>query len=381
VSFLETELATLEKNHLRRHMRTHRGCPGRLLEVEDRDVLNFSSNNYLCLAGHPALAQGASEALVAGAGSTASRLVTGNLDLHENLEGAIASLHAVEGARLFGSGYQANLGLLSSIANREDLVVSDQLNHASIIDGIRLSGATCRIADHASVDSVRKHLRNSRQFRRRFVVTDSVFSMDGDSPDLVSLRALCDEFDAFFIVDEAHAVACLGSGAGLCAERGVRPDALTSGLGKALGSYGGYVAGSRSLVEYLLNRARSFVFSTALPPAVLGAGLAALKLSRGDEGKARRASLSARIAQLRSGLEAMGRLEPGSGESAIFPIIVGEATEAMTLGESLLDRGLFCSAIRPPTVAPGTSRLRVALCADHTAEDIALLLSSLRQIL
>lgn len=378
MSFLAAELALLESHHLRRTMRQHHACPGRFIEIDGHEVLNFSSNNYLGLAGHQALAGGAQAALGAGSGSTASRLVTGNLDLHEQLEDALASFHGLEGARLFGSGYQANLGLLSCLANPEDLVVSDRLNHASIIDGIRLSRAECRIAEHGSLASVRAMLEGASGFRRRFVVTDSVFSMDGDSPDLVGLRALCDEFDAFLVVDEAHAVACLGRGRGLCAELGVSADAITSGLGKAFGSYGGYVAGSRDLVEYLMNRARSFVFSTALPPAVIGAGLASVGLVEGSEGTTLRSVLAERIVQMRDGLAALGRLEPGAGNSAIFPFLVGGAPEALALGESLLAEGLFCQAIRPPTVEAGTSRLRIALSATHSEDDVARLLNVLR---
>lgn len=379
MSFLEEELEAMEARHLRRTLRVHAECPGRTIRVDGKEVLNFSSNNYLGLAGDDRVAEGARLALAAGSGSTASRLVTGNLDLHEKLEEQIAELHQLPAARLFGSGYQANVGLISSLADSRDLIISDRLNHASIIDGIRLSKATCRIADHTSVASVRTHLRDSAEYRRRFVITDSVFSMDGDSPDLPALRQLCDEFDAFFIVDEAHATGCLGAGRGLCVETGILPDAVTGGMGKAFGSYGGYVAGSEALVEYLLNRARSFVFSTALPPAVLGASLESLALIRGAEGIALRSKLAERISQLREGLLEIGRLEAGAGWTPIFPFVAGSSEMAMELGEGLLAEGLYCQAIRPPTVEPGKARLRIALSALHTAEDIERLLSALRQ--
>ncbi len=379
MSFLRAELTKLDQTQLRRKMRTHTDCPGRTIEIDGRACLNFSSNNYLGLADHEELKQGAREALVMGAGSTASRLVTGNTSLHEQLESELAAFHNVESVRLFGSGYQANVGLLSCLANSEDLIVSDQLNHASLIDGIRLSKAACRVTEHLSLDAVRVALEGSASFRRRFVVTDSVFSMDGDSPDLVGLRQICDQMDAFLVVDEAHAVACLGAGAGLCFELGIVPDALVGGLGKGFGSYGGYVAGSSDLTEYLLNRARSFVFSTALPPAILGAGLAALRLVGGDEGEQRRLQLRLRIGELKQGLDTMGRLEVGSGATTIFPFLVGAAGEALELGERLLTEGIYCQAIRPPTVEVGRSRLRIALCADHTKQDIQELLSALQQ--
>lgn len=381
MNFLEAELADLDRRHLRRGLRRHRECPGRYVEVSGEKLLNFSSNNYLGLAGHPALADGAQRSLVAGAGSTASRLVTGNLEMHEALESDIAALHGLPAARLFGSGYQANLGLLSCLAGKDDLVVSDRLNHASIIDGIRLSRAQCRIADHCSLGSFRSHLETGGVFRRRFVVTDSVFSMDGDSPDLVGLRALCDEFDAFLIVDEAHATGCLHAGAGLCSEFGVRPDALTGGLGKALGGYGGYVAGSFALTDLLLNRARSFVFSTALPPAVLGSAQAAIELIQSKEGRSRRKVLSGHIRHLSAGLLGLGRLEQGAGRSPIFPILVGGAEEAINLAATLQESGLFCQAIRPPTVAPGSSRLRIALSSELEPRDIERLLMVLAESL
>lgn len=377
MSFLRSELDSLQSQHLRRKMRAHSACPGRWIDIDGSRLLNFSSNNYLGLAGHEELARGAQLALASGCGSTASRLVTGNLELHEELEAVLAEFHDLEAVRLFGSGYQANLGLISCLANAEDLVVSDRLNHASIIDGIRLSRATCRISDHASLASARQALEDSSRFRRRFVVTDSVFSMDGDTPDLRGLRALCDEFDAFLIVDEAHAAACLGRGAGLCAEQGVIPDALSSGLGKGFGSYGGYVAGSSDLVEYLMNRARSFVFSTALPPAVLGAGLSSVRIVASAEGDALRIALRDRIGQLREGLKALGKLEPGAGSTPIFPIVVGSAEDAMTLCGRLIAQGVFCQAIRPPTVQAGGSRLRIALSAAHTQEDVEALLAGL----
>lgn len=377
MSFLRSELEGLENQHLRRSLRSHSDCPGREIEIDGASALNFSSNNYLGLAGHKALAGGARASLRAGTGSTASRLVTGNLDLHEQLEEALASFHGVEGTRLFGSGYQANLGLLSCLANSEDLFVSDKLNHASIIDGIRLSKATCRIAAHCSLSSVREHLVESSGFRRRFVVTDSVFSMDGDSPDLIGLRALCDEFDAFLVVDEAHATGCLGSGKGLCHEVGIVADATVGGLGKAFGSYGGYVGGSRDLVEVLLNRARPFVFSTALPPAVIGASLAAVGVLETAEGAQLRSTLAARIVQLREGLAKIGKLAAGAGHSPIFPFVVGKPEDAVQLCDDLLSKGIYCQAIRPPTVEPGTSRLRIALSALHQADDIERLVSAL----
>ncbi len=381
MSFISKSLALLDQHDLRRELRRHNGEPGRCIEIAGKSLINFSSNNYLGLARHPVLIEASKAALEGGTGSTASRLVTGNLALHETLEQELAKLHKLPAALLFNSGYQANLGLISSLAGPEDIIISDRLNHASVIDGCRLSRAQIRVAEHASPASVAQLLGTSGSARRRFVITDSIFSMDGDLAPLRELRALCDEHKAWLIVDEAHAVGALGpNGAGICAEAEIEADALVGGLGKAFGSYGGYVAGSSELCEFLLNRARSFVFSTALPPAVAGASLAALRLLAGAEGAGLRSDLQARIAQLREGLQSIGLLEKGAGASAIFPIIVGEAAEALQASQKLAEAGVFCQAIRPPTVEEGRSRLRVALCALHTQADVDLLLSSLADL-
>jgi 8-amino-7-oxononanoate synthase len=381
MSFLKDSLAGLEAEHLRRELREHDDRPGRHIEIHGERVLNFSSNNYLGLASHPALIAAAGEALKAGTGSTASRLVTGNLALHQQLESELAAFHGLPAARLFNSGYQANLGLISSLAGPEDCIVSDRLNHASVIDGCRLSKARILVADHAQPGSFRAQLQAAESARRRFVVTDSVFSMDGDLAPLAELRQVCDEYGAFLIVDEAHAVGALGpKGAGLCAAAGVTPDALVGGFGKAFGSYGGYVAGSEELGEYLLNRARSFVFSTALPPAVVGASRAALRLALSEEGEGLRRSLGLRIQELSKGLEELGLLAQGAGQSPVFPIIVGDPETTLSWTDRLLAKGVFCQAIRPPTVERGKSRLRIALSALHLPEDIALLLAALAEL-
>lgn len=381
MSFLKQALAALEAQHLRRQLRRHDDEPGRSIEIDGNLLVNFSSNNYLGLARHPAIIEASQIALQSGTGSTASRLVTGNLGLHEELEARLARFHGCAGARLFNSGYQANLGLISSLAGPEDLVLSDQLNHASVIDGCRLSRAKILVVEHANPDAYRAMLASAGGYRRRFVVTDSVFSMDGDRAPVRELRALCDQYEAFLIVDEAHAVGTLGpGGAGVCADAGVKPDALVGGLGKGFGSFGGYVVGTDELCEYLLNQARSFVFSTALPPAVVAASLAALTLIESADGAERRQRLMDRIEQLRAGLDAMGSLEPGAGRSPVFPIIVGAAEAAMEASLALIEAGIFCQAIRPPTVERGRARLRIALSALHSAADVDLLLTRLANL-
>lgn len=381
MTFIQDALTELEAEHLRRKLRQHDDRPGRRIEIAGASAINFSSNNYLGLASHPTLSAAAQAALVGGTSSTASRLVTGNLAVHEELESKLAALHQVPAVRLFNSGYQANLGLISSLAGPQDVIVSDRLNHASVIDGCRLSKAKILVAEHANPSSFCAQLQSAERHQRCFVVTDSVFSMDGDLAPLLELRALCDEYQAFLIVDEAHAVGALGPrGAGICARAGIIPDALVGGFGKAFGSYGGYVAGSAGLAEFLLNRARSFVFSTALPPAVVAASLAAVELTQGKEGDKLRSSLGARIGQLREGLDGLGLLEEGAGASPVFPVIIGEASEAVRWSNRLLETGVFCQAIRPPTVERGKSRLRVALSALHEPEDVELLLSGLSDL-
>jgi len=381
VKFLADELEALESAHLRRSLRQHDDQPGRLIEVDAKPRLNFSSNNYLGLALRPELVEAARESLEMGTGSTASRLVTGNLGLHEDLELALAKFHGCEAVRLFNSGYQANIGLISAVAGPGDLILSDQLNHASVIDGCRLSKAEIRVYPHSDPQAVAAELQASHSGGRRFVISDSVFSMDGDMAPLRELREVCDQHEAFLIVDEAHAVGALGpTGAGICAMAGIRPDALVGGLGKSFGSMGGYVAGSVDLCEFLLNRARSFVFSTALPPAVAAASLAAVALLSKSAGDDLRATLNDRIDQMRDGLQALSLLSSGAGQSPIFPILTGSPAKTLECSQGLLDRGFFCQGIRPPTVEKGKSRLRVALSALHQPEDVEELLAALSEV-
>lgn len=377
LDFLEGELASLEAKHLLRSLRQHDDQPGRTITIDGRTCINFSANNYLGLGKDSELIAGAKRALVGGTGSTASRLVTGNLQLHEQLEGGLAEFHGCEAGRLFNSGYQANIGVLSSLTGEGDVIVADRLNHASMIDGCRLSRAQVRVAEHAELTSFDELLSKAKNARRRFVVTDSVFSMDGDLAPLVGLRDLCNHHDASLIVDEAHGVGVLGRGRGACAELNVRPDVLVGAMGKAFGSFGAYVVGSRSLCDFLLNRARSFVFSTALPPAVLGACLAALDVLVGQRGIELQATLASNIDQMRLGLQARGLLEANCGHSAIFPLVVGDEVSALDWSKALLSAGFFCQPIRPPTVPIGTSRLRIALSALHTRDDLTSLLKTI----
>ncbi len=375
------ELASLEAIGRRRSLRTRVGSPGREVTLDGRSVLNFSSNNYLGLADDPALSAAAVAAIEeAGTGSGASRLILGNQDRHEALERALAQFQRCPRTLLFNSGYNANVGVLAALTDARDVVFSDALNHASIIDGCRLSRAQVTVYPHADTAALEQSLRASTG-RRRYVVTDAVFSMDGDRAPLRELAALCRRYDAALVVDEAHAVGALGpDGRGVAAELGVEPDLLIGTFGKSFGSFGAYVCGHVEPIELLLNRARSFVFTTALPPAVVAASQAALETIRGERGSALRQQLTARIEQFRVGLESLDLLAAGAGQSAIFPILVGDEGDTMSCCAALLERGIYAQGIRPPTVARGTSRLRFTLMATHTADDVARALGELETL-
>jgi len=377
------ELARIEEAGLRRRLRRWSGAHGPWIELDGQRLSSFSSNNYLGLAGDPRLARRAAAALEAsGVGAAASRLVAGNHQEHEALEQELAAFHRAGGALLFNSGFQANTGVIPALVGRGDLVLSDQLNHASLIDGCRLSRAEVSVYPHANSGAVREILRERRgRARRALVVTDAVFSMDGDRAPLADLAEICQEHDAWLMVDEAHAVGVLGPrGEGLSAEVGIVPEVRVGTLGKAFGTFGAYAVGSAGLRELLLQRARSFIFSTALPPAVVAASRAALEIVQGPEGDARRAELAGRVEQLAAGLRRLGRLLPGAGASPIVPLLLGPEQAALDASRHLLDRGIHAQPIRPPTVPPGTSRLRFALSASHSPQQVEHLLAAIAQL-
>jgi 8-amino-7-oxononanoate synthase len=330
--------------------------------------LVLCSNDYLGLAAQP------SPRAPLGAG--ASRLVSGERSEHEALERALATWLGTERALAFSSGYAANVGTLSALAGAGDLLLSDRLNHASIIDGARLSRAEIHVYPHLDVEAVRRALRAMRDSprRRAWVVTESYFSMDADSPDLGALRSVCDEAGAALVVDEAHALGVFGpEGRGLCAENGVVPDVLLGTLGKAFGASGAFVAGCEALIAWLWNRARSFVFSTGMSPVVAAGARQNLELSiREPE---RRARALARAAELRSGVERLGIHALGHG--VIVPCVVGDARAALRISAKLCEQGVFASAIRPPTVPEGTARLRLTATAGHTSRHIGRALSAI----
>jgi 8-amino-7-oxononanoate synthase len=324
----------------------------------DGRALSFCSNDYLSLALDRAPAEAS--------GAGASRLVSGDRPIHAKLEEAAAALVGQAAALVFTSGYAANVGLLSALAGPGDLVVSDALNHASIIDGARLSRARVAVVPHLDLGAVEATLR-ARTERHAFVVTESYFSMDADSPDLAALRNLCDAHDAALLVDEAHALGVLGpDGAGLCAEAGVSADVLVGTFGKAFGAGGAFVSGCPALITWLWNRARSFVFSTGLSPVVAAAALRGLDRARSEP--ARRLRVRAAAAALRDGLGRLGIQPWGSGH--IVPWVLGPTARALHVATALTDRGLQVRAIRPPSVPDGAARIRLTVTAAHAAADI-----------
>lgn len=382
LDFITAELAELESRDRLRSLRTVSGQQDAHVSLDGRRVLNFSSNNYLGIANHPLLVEAARAALSrAGGGAGASRLIVGNEMAHDELETALAQFHQSSAARLFNSGYHANTGVIPTLVGAGDIVFSDALNHASIIDGCRLSRAQVVVFPHGDIAALGQ-LLSEHPGARRLVVSDSVFSMDGDVADVVGLARVAHDAGALLMLDEAHAVGAMGPGGrGIAASVGVQPDVVVGTLGKAFGGFGAYAAGSSSLVELLLNRARSFVFTTALPPSVAAMDCAAVTLVGGDEGERRRAKLKQRVAQMREGLSALGLLVAGGGRSAIFPVVIGDEVATMSASSALLKMGLFAQGIRPPTVPAGTSRLRIALMASHSTAHIGELLEALAQLM
>jgi glycine C-acetyltransferase/8-amino-7-oxononanoate synthase len=370
MSDVAERLEELRESGLHRRLRLIEGAQGPRVQLDGEPVLLLCSNNYLGLADHPRVREAAAEAALAwGAGAGGSRLISGNMAPHCRLEERLAAFKGYEAALLFGSGYLANIGAISALAGRGSVVFSDELNHASIVDGCRLARAETFVYRHGDVEHLAWGLREAAG-RGSLIVTDGVFSMDGDVAPLECLTRLAREHGCRLMVDEAHATGALGPGgrgsvaaAGLSAE----VDLVVGTLGKALGSYGAYVCADAELSEYLLNTARSFIFSTALPPPALAAALAALELLEAEPQRVRQ--LSANAAVLREGLVAEG-LAAGGGDSQIVPLAVGEAELTMALCERLLERGVFAQGIRPPTVPAGSSRLRFSVMATHEPADL-----------
>jgi 8-amino-7-oxononanoate synthase len=373
MSEIEQRLAELERLGLSRRLRMVSGPQGPRVLLDGEPVLLLCSNNYLGLADHPRVREAAAEAAMRwGVGAGASRLVSGTMTIHRRLEERLAAWEGSARCLLFGSGYLANLGTIGALAGAGDTVFSDELNHASIIDGCRLSRAEVVVYRHLDTEHLAWSLRESRAGDpgRRLIVTDSVFSMDGDIAPLAKIVELAKKYDARVMVDEAHGTGALGAGGrGAVAAAGLtgEVDVIVGTLGKALGSYGAYVCGNEEMIRYLINTARSLIFSTAPgPPAVAGA-LAALELLEEDPERVEQLRMAGRT--LRDALAQEG-FAVAKGEMHIVPLVVGDAEVTVRLCGEALQRGVFAQAIRPPTVPAGTSRLRLATMATHTAEEL-----------
>lgn len=378
LDWIDDELVELERQGLLRSRSTHAGAQQVRLKVDDRELINFGSNDYLGLAADARLSEAAAKALAGeGSGSGASPLVTGHGSAHERLEAALGAFEGTERALLFSSGYAANIGAITALAGRGDAIYADAKNHASMIDGCRLSRAEVHVYPHRDVAALASQLATGGGYRRRLIATESVFSMDGDLAPLAELAELAERFDCMLLVDEAHATGIFGtSGRGLGEQLGIddRVQVRIGTLSKALGSAGGFVCGSERLIEWLVNRARPYIFSTALPPATCAAAEAALAIVQRDA--AARQQLLARAERLREQLREQG-WQVGDSASQIIPLIVGNPQRALELSRQLRGDGLLVPAIRPPSVPPGESLLRVSLTTAHTEPMVEALLASL----
>jgi glycine C-acetyltransferase len=367
---VDEELGAIESRGLRRRARRVEGPQGPRLWVDGHHVIGLCSNNYLGLARHPVLLSAMREALDnEGLGSGASRQISGNMRAHRQAEEALARFVGQPAAVTFSSGYACNVGVIQGLVERGDLVFSDRLNHASLIDGARLSRAQVVVYDHADPADLERKLRARRaNGRAALVVTESMFSMDGDVPPLADIARLAREHEAGLVVDEAHALGVLGPrGRGVCQSLGLTPDVLIGTLGKAFGSEGAFAAGSEAVVDLLRQRARSYVFSTAPSAPIAAVATVAVKLVAEADGL--RETLRRNSKHLRDGLRDLGYTVL-MGDGPIIPVMVGEPGPTMELSRRLFERGVFVHGVRPPTVPDGTGRLRVVPMASHTVEDI-----------
>ena len=367
----ELELNQLSEQHLLRQITPMDACTGSLVTAGGNRALLMCSNDYLGLAAHPALKLAAVQAMERqGCGSGASRLVSGTSAFHVELERRIALFKGTEAALLFNSGYAANTGIIPAVAQEGDAILSDSLNHASIIDGCRLSGAAIHVFRHKNLDHLEGLLKNTMTMRRRLIVSDGVFSMDGDIASLPGLVFLAEKYGAILMVDDTHAIGVLGNtGRGSVEHFGLgnRVHIQMGTLGKALGSFGAYAAGEKKLIDYLMNTARTFMFSTSLPSPVCAASIVAFDVLENEP--ERRERLWSNRSRFVKGLEVLG-ISIGNSETPVIPILVGDSNKALQAGKELYRQGVYASAIRPPTVPENTSRIRTTMTSELSDTDI-----------
>jgi len=380
---LQQDLNHLQDQGLLRLLKSRTQKMGRLISIDKKEYLNFCSNDYLGLASDPRLVKAANAAMdTEGFGSGASRLVVGNMNMAERLEEEIAQLKGAEECLVFNSGYACNTGIIQALMGREDIIFSDRLNHASIIDGCILSRAEVKRYAHVDMDRLEAMLKQGGKYRRRLIVTDSVFSMDGDVAPLRAIIALAKQYDAWVMVDEAHGFGVLGQcGAGLAEQLGLTGDIdIHMGtLSKAAGTFGAYVCGRKPLRSYLINHARSLIYSTALPAVVIGAARAAVAIIRSNEGSQLRQNLMQSGNFVRTRLQGLG-FDTLNSVTPIIPVILKDATKAVAVSKHLQEQGIYVSAIRPPTVPVNAARLRITVTASHTQEDLEALIGVMRKI-
>ncbi len=377
----EHELSELKRQHRLRHLTVTEPSDGASVTVNSKKLLLMCSNDYLGLSGHHALRDAAHDAIRQyGFGAGASRLVSGTSSFHRELEKKIALFKGTEAALVFNSGYAANTGIIPVAAGDGDVILSDTLNHASIVDGCRLSRAQVEIYRHCDIDHVEELLKKWSRARRKLIVTDGVFSMDGDIAPLDGLASLAERYDAILMVDDAHATGVLGaSGRGTTEHFGLsgRIPIQMGTLGKALGSFGAYAAGSKCLIDHLLNCSRSFMFSTALPPAVCAASIAALDIV--EQEPERREQLWHNRERLIRGLASL-EIATGNTSTPIIPLLAGSSDKTVRVSEKLFEYGVYASAIRPPTVPEGRARIRLTVTAAHSSENIDRALDVFRRL-
>jgi 8-amino-7-oxononanoate synthase len=378
---IQDEMKELETQGLRRKLRTVDLLGGTRGSINGKECVLFCTNNYLGLSDHPRVLALAEQALKRyGAGAQASRLVSGNFPIHDLLEEKTALFKDTEACLAFPSGYMANLAAITTLIGEEDAVICDRLNHASLIDACRMSKAKLMVYEHLNMEDLKGVLRRSSQYRRRLVVTDALFSMDGDLAPLVEIMELATEYDTMVLIDDAHGTGVLGVGG-----RGAThhfplkhsPAVVVGTYSKALGSVGGFVCGSRLFIDYLLNKARTFVYTTGLPPSACGAALGALEVL--EEEPERVHQLMKNSKKVREGLMGLGFQIP-DGAGPILPVMVGENEKALEMSQRLLEEGILVVAIRPPTVPKGTARLRLSVSSVHTGEDIQKLLGAFKKL-
>ncbi len=369
---LANKLEKLHEQHLFRELKSISGAPAEWVEIQGKKLLNLSSNNYLGIAGHPLLKAAAVQAIQQfGCGATASRLIVGNYEIYDQAEKDLADFKNTEAAIIFNSGYTANIGIITALASRGDIIISDKINHASIIDGIRLSGADFLRYRHTDMADLERCLKKAEGQRRKLLITDSVFSMDGDLAPLLSIIELKEKYGAVLMIDEAHGSGIFGeNGRGLAEFQGVseQVDINMGTLGKAFGCFGAYAGGQKVLIDYLRNKARSFIFTTGLPPAIVASVRAAVQVVQQENW--RRTELLEKAARVREQLAEAG-FDLINSKSQIIPVLVGDNATTLEFSKRLFDVNILAMAVRPPTVPLNAARLRLTVMATHSKEELA----------